>query len=81
MQPTIDRQTTATPPAGVDLEVVEAFLARVLCREHDAALAVDATSEARMILRLAHSFADELDAVKPGFDRVAFIHAATTDPA
>ena len=72
------RRPTATPPARVDLAVVEAFLTRVLREEHEAAEAADATREARMILRLAHSFADEFEAVKPDFDRVAFIHAATT---
>ena len=73
------RRPATTPPPGVDLDVVEEFLTRVLREEHEAAEAADAMREARMILRLAHSFADEFESVKPDFDRVAFIHAATTD--
>ena len=50
----------------------------MLCRAHHAAEALDAPDEARVILRVAQSFADELAAANPAFDRVRFIHAVTT---
>ena len=37
--------------------------------------------QARAILEVAHSFADELATMNPHFDRPRFIHAATTDPS
>jgi hypothetical protein len=55
------------------------LIADVLGRAHRAAEAVDAPDEARAILAVAQSFADELAAMSPRFDRVAFIAACTPD--
>jgi hypothetical protein len=59
-----------------DAEAVEQFIARVLRQAHQAA---DAPSDARTILGVAHMFADELTVSHPGFDRLAFVEAATED--
>ena len=40
-----------------------------------------APSEARAILHVAHSFADELSTLDPRFDRLQFIKDITEDPA
>ena len=56
---------------------VAQMIAHVLGRAHRAAEAVDAPDEARAILGVAQSFADELAAMSPRFDRVAFIAACT----
>jgi hypothetical protein len=61
-------------------ETVDQLIARVLHRAHRAAEALDAPNEARAILHLAQSFADELATANPGFDRLRFIRAATEDP-
>jgi hypothetical protein len=37
--------------------------------------------EARAILHVAHSFADELAPLDPGFDRLQFIRDVTEDPS
>jgi hypothetical protein len=60
---------------------IEQLIARVLGRAHQAAEALDAPDEARAILHVAQSFADELDAMNPRFDRMRFIHAATAESA
>jgi hypothetical protein len=52
----------------------------VLDRAHRAAHAHAAPDEARVILGLAHLFADELAKTNLRFDRLRFIHAATEDP-
>ena len=62
-------------------EAVDQFVARVLRRAHQTAEARNAPSEARAILDVAHLFADELTASHPGFDRLAFVEAATEGPA
>jgi hypothetical protein len=58
---------------------VDQFIARVLHRAHQAAIAVDAPGEARAILDVAQSFAEELATASPGFDRMAFVAAVTED--
>jgi hypothetical protein len=58
---------------------VERLIARVLCHAHRTAEELDATNEARAILEVAHSFADELATMNPQFDRMQFIEAATAD--
>lgn len=68
-------------PDLVAMDTVEQFIARVLRRAHQAALAVAAPDEARAILDLAQSFADELATALAGFDRVAFVAAITEDVA
>jgi hypothetical protein len=60
---------------------VDELVARVLRRAHREAEAVNAPSEARAILEVAHSFADELAAADPDFDRLEFISRATHDPS
>ena len=52
-------------------------IARVLGRAHRTAEAQNAPAEARAVLHMAHSFADELEAADPRFDRERFIQAAT----
>jgi hypothetical protein len=63
------------------VEAVDQFVARVLRRAHESAEARNAADEARAILALAHLFADELTAGHPGFDRFAFVAAATDGPS
>jgi hypothetical protein len=63
-----------------ELEVDE-LVARVLRRAHRDAEAVNAPNEARAILEVAHSFADELAAADPDFDRLEFISRATEGPS
>jgi hypothetical protein len=55
------------------------LITRVLGRAHQSAIAGGAWDEARAILDLAQSFADELATTNPGFDRVAFVAAVTED--
>jgi len=64
-----------------DSEAVDEFVARVLRQAHQSAEARNAADEARAILGLAHLFADELTAGDPGFDRLAFVTAATEGPS
>jgi hypothetical protein len=56
----------------------EQFIARVLRQAHEAA---DAPSDARAILGVAQLFADEFTVRQPGFDRLAFVEAATESPS
>jgi uncharacterized protein with PhoU and TrkA domain len=58
---------------------VERFIARVLRRAYLAALAVGEPDQARAILDVAQSFADELASADAGFDRLAFVAAVTED--
>jgi hypothetical protein len=60
---------------------VDEFIARVLDQAHQAAHAHAAPDEARVILGLAHLFADELAKTNLRFDRLRFIEAATEEPA
>jgi hypothetical protein len=60
---------------------IDAFVARVLGRAHHAACVREAPEEARVILVLAHLFADELAKSDLPFDRVQFIEAALDEPA
>lgn len=68
-------------PVQGDPIMVEQLIARVLGRAHGTAEALNAPDQARAILEVAHSFADELATMNPHFDRPRFIHAATTDPS
>jgi hypothetical protein len=69
--------TITDAPVHEALAPVEQFIVRVLRREHRMAEARNAPMEARVILDVAQSFADELCLAHPSFDRVRFIHAAT----
>jgi hypothetical protein len=66
-------------PEVIDRSAIDQFIARVLHRSHQAALAVGAPDEARVILDVAQSFADELVRADAGFDRLAFVAAVTED--
>lgn len=55
----------------------ELLIAGVLRRAHQAADDLGRPREARLILQVAHSFADELATAIPQFDRLEFIRAAT----
>jgi hypothetical protein len=57
------------------------LIAGVLCRAHHSAIALDEPDEARAILHLAQSFADELASTNPRFDRTRFIRDAIEDPS
>jgi cob(I)alamin adenosyltransferase len=56
-----------------DPAAVEQLIVRVLGRAHRRMEAVGAPDEARAILHLAESFAEELSTLDPRFDRVEFI--------
>jgi hypothetical protein len=56
---------------------VEQLIADVLRRAHQTAEDLNAPDEARAILRVAQSFADELTTTDARFDRLRFIDAVT----
>jgi hypothetical protein len=60
-------------------EAVDRLIARVLRRAHASSEALSAPGEARTILQLAHSFADELAIADPSFDRLQFVKEVTGD--
>jgi predicted deacylase len=64
-------------PIGSDPNAIEELIARVLSRAHEAVEDLHTSHEARALLHVAHSFADELAGANPQFDRIAFIRAAT----
>ncbi|HEV3377240.1 MAG TPA: hypothetical protein VG126_08165 [Thermoleophilaceae bacterium] len=72
---------TSAPAAPVQTsnETVDQLIARVLRRAHGTMEALDAPEEARAVLHVAHSFADELAALDPRFDRLQFIKEITDD--
>jgi hypothetical protein len=73
--------STSTPLVERDTAAVEQLIVRVLRRAHCDAEDLHAPNEARAILGLAQSFADELATTNPRFDRLRFIEAATEDPS
>ena len=68
-------------PVTRDPEAVDQLIARVLSGAHRTLEALGAPNEARAILHVAHSFADELAAVDPRFDRLQFMKDITDDPS
>ena len=68
---------TDRPLGGVDPLAAGPQIAHVLRRAHETAMTLNAPDEARAILHVARSFADELAATSPEFDRLCFITAAT----
>jgi hypothetical protein len=68
-------------PAHVETpnEAVDRLIARVLGRGHRMAEALNEPNQARAILRVAQSFADELATADQQFDRLQFIKDATED--
>jgi hypothetical protein len=73
--------SAATAPIEMSHETVDELIARVLRRAHGTMEALDAPGEARTVLHVAHSFADELATLDPEFDRLRFIKDATEDPS
>ena len=78
---TNDSDTIADALIHGDPVPVEQLIAHVLCRAHRMAEALSAPNEARAILHVAQSFADELAIADPKFDRLRFIQAATDGPS
>jgi hypothetical protein len=68
-----------TAPIETPQETVDELIARVLSRAHGTAEALDEPDEARAILEVAHSFADELATLDPRFDRLRFIRKVMED--
>ena len=68
-------------PVAMPHETADQLIARVLSRAHRMMEALSAPAEARAILHVAQSFADEFAASDPRFDRVQFIKDATGDPS
>ena len=59
-----------------ELLVAEEAITEVLARAHRTAQAEDEPNEARAVLHIARTFADELAETDPEFDRVGFIEAS-----
>jgi hypothetical protein len=79
--------TSPALPAGSDELVggptsneLSQLVAYVLARARRRAAAENAPDDARAILNVAYSFADELSGRDPGFDRVQFIGAVVGGP-
>jgi hypothetical protein len=70
-----------TAPIETPHETVDELIARVLRRAHGTMEALNSPGEARAVLHVAHSFADELATLDPRFDRLQFIKDATEDPS
>jgi hypothetical protein len=68
-------------PVETSHEAVDELIARVLSRAHQTMEARNAPDEARAVLHVAHSFADELATLDPRFDRLQFIEDVTEDPS
>ena len=76
-------QLTPAPDISSETEpeAVDRLIARVLGRAHRSAKKRNAPNEARAILEVAHSFADELVIADPEFDRLRFIKEVTENPS
>lgn len=72
---------TAPTPVATPPEAVDQLITRVLSRAHRTMEASNSPEEARTLLHVAHSFADELATSDPRFDRLQFIKEATKDPS
>ena len=70
-----------TAPIETPHETVDELIARILRRAHGTMEARNAPGEARGVLHVAQSFADELATLDPRFDRLQFIKDATEDPS
>jgi hypothetical protein len=71
----------SAPPAPVETphETVDELIARVLSRARRTMEARNSPDEARAILHVAHSFADEVATRNPRFDRLQFIKDVMED--
>jgi hypothetical protein len=67
-----------TAAATIPAETTDDLITRVLGRAHRSMEAMTMPNEARAILHVAHSFADELSTLDPDFDRVQFIKDVTS---
>jgi hypothetical protein len=74
-------KTLTSPSENGRVETLDQLIARVLSRAHATMEAHNAPDEARAVLHVAHSFADELATMDPRFDRMQFIKQATEDPS
>jgi hypothetical protein len=70
-----------TAPIEMPHETADELIARVLRRAHRNSETLNAPYEARAILHVAESFADELAIANPRFDRLRFIKYVTDDPS
>jgi hypothetical protein len=68
-------------PIETPHETVDELIVRVLSRAHRQMEARNAPDEARAVLHVAQSFADELATLDPRFDRMQFIRDITEDPS
>lgn len=68
LAPGLDMPALETNP-----EPVDRLIGRVLHRAHRSSETVNAPNEARAILHVAESFADELAIANPQFDRLRFM--------
>jgi hypothetical protein len=73
--------TAAPTPVETPDETVDELIARVLGRAHRMAEALNEADQARAILHVAHSFADELATLDPRFDGLQFIRDVTENPS
>jgi hypothetical protein len=78
---TNDSDEIADALAQGDPMAIEELIAHVLGRAHRMAERFNAPDEARAILHVAQSFADELAGADPQFDRRRFIRTATNTPS
>jgi hypothetical protein len=70
-------KTLTSPTNNGRVEAVDELVARVLGPPHREMEARNAPEEARAVLHVAHSFADELSTMDPHFDRMQFIREAS----
>jgi hypothetical protein len=73
--------SAAPAPVETPDETVDQLIARVLSEAHRTMEALKSPDEARAVLHVAHSFADELATLDPRFDRLQFIRDVTEDPS
>jgi hypothetical protein len=64
-----------------DPEAVDRLIGRVLHRAHQSSETLNAPNEARAVLHVAESFADELAVTNPEFDRLGFIKEVMDHPS
>jgi hypothetical protein len=70
-----------TAPIETPEKTIDELITRVLRDAHATMETLGGPDEARAVLHVAHSFADELAALDPGFDRLQFMKDVTEDPS
>ncbi len=78
---TLTSPAASQPLVTRDPGAVDQLIVRVLSGAHRTMQAVSAPNEARAILHVARSFADELAGLDPRFDRLQFIKDITENPS